>query len=70
MDPVLYTPLKKRCEAVDTEFVCKSCDNRIPYEKLVKKAVSEYYYADSYIAMTDGGDDPIADCLECDGIYI
>jgi len=66
----LIHPLKKGCEAIETEFVCKSCGNQVSYDELVKEAVSEYYYADSYIAMTDGGDSPTTDCPECDGIYL
>ncbi len=57
-------------EALEAEYVCKSCGHALPYEDIVKFAVADYYSADVYLSYTDGGDSPIADCPECDGIYL
>ena len=57
-------------EAIESEFICKSCGNKLDYDEIVNKALNEYYFADMYLSQTDGGDSPITDCPECDGIYL
>lgn len=66
----LIMPSISEGDAVDAEYTCKSCDNVLPYEDIVKLAVADYYSADVYLSYTDGGDSPITDCPECDGIYL
>ncbi len=66
----LITPSLKGGEAIDAEFVCKSCGNKELYEDIIKDVISDYYAGEVYIAHTDGGDSPITDCPECDGVYL
>jgi len=35
------------------------------FEDIAEAAAEECFRADSYIAMTDGGEPPLADCFEC-----
>lgn len=47
------------------EFVCRACGTVMEYGEIVEAAVSQSFYAESYIAMTDGGDPPVEECFEC-----
>jgi hypothetical protein len=66
----LITPSERNIEAVCAEYTCKSCGKTLPYEDIVKLAVSDYFSYEVYLSHTDGGDSPITDCPECDGIYL
>jgi transposase-like protein len=66
----LITPSDRNIEAVNAEYICKSCGKTLPYEDIVKLAVSDYFSYEVYLSHTDGGDSPITDCPECDGIYL
>lgn len=66
----LIEPSIHEGEAIESEFICKSCGKTIPYEVIVKLAISEYFSHKVYLSHTDGGDTPITDCPECDGIYL
>lgn len=57
-------------DATESDYECKSCGKTLPYEDILKLAVSDYFSADVYLSYTDGGDVPITDCPECDGIYL
>jgi hypothetical protein len=57
-------------EALKSSFVCKSCSKTLPYEDIVILAVANYYSHEVYLSHTDGGDTPITECPECDGIYL
>ncbi len=46
-------------------FRCSSCGHESQFDDVIEEAVSECYAADSYIAATDGGDQPTASCHEC-----
>jgi hypothetical protein len=46
-------------------FRCSSCGLDSDFDEVVEAAVSESYFADSYIAMTDGGDPPLGTCHLC-----
>lgn len=48
-----------------TEFHCSSCGRESDFDEMIEEAVNEYYFAENYIAMTDGGDPPLATCHEC-----
>jgi predicted RNA-binding Zn-ribbon protein involved in translation (DUF1610 family) len=66
----LIMPSKKNEEAIEVEYVCKSCGNNLPYEDIIGDAVSEYFSHEVYLSHTDGGDSPITACPECEGIYL
>lgn len=66
----LMMPSERNVEAIEAEYTCKSCGKSLPYEDIVKLAVSDYFYHEVYLSHTDGGDSPITDCPECDGIYL
>jgi len=66
----LIMPSERNAEAVEVEYACKSCGKTLPYEDIVKLAVSDYFSHEVYLSHTDGGDSPITDCPECDGIYL
>lgn len=61
--------LKPRESVVDSMsslvFRCSSCGQDSDFEDIVEAAVSECYFAESYIAMTDGGEPPLATCHDC-----
>lgn len=53
------------------EAYCRSCGANISAENAVERALDLHFEADSYIAMTDGGDSPLQDCSECGlAVYI
>jgi len=66
----LIMPSKKNTEAIEADYKCKSCDKILPYEDFVKLAVEDYFSHEVYLSHTDGGDSPITDCPECEGIYL
>lgn len=66
----LIMPSDRNVEAIEVEFLCKSCGKELPYEDIAKLAVSEYFSHEVYLSQTDGADSPIADCPECAGIYL
>lgn len=47
------------------ELQCTSCGEFHLFEDLVEKAARECYFGEMYLAMTDGGDPPLATCHEC-----
>ncbi len=66
----LIEPTEDTGGALESSFRCRSCDHVETYEAFVAPAVSDYYAGEVYISHTDGGDPPIIDCPECDGIYL
>jgi len=55
-------------DAVNLEelrFRCIACSLESEWHDVIEEAVSDCFFADSYIAMTDGGDQPVADCHVC-----
>jgi len=44
---------------------CASCNNTFRYTDIMAEHLNEIYFADSYIAATQGGDYPIDDCSQC-----
>ena len=45
---------------------CSSCGNIINLnEKIIEEVIGDYFNADLYISLTDGGDAPITTCHEC-----
>ncbi|HBG96651.1 MAG TPA: hypothetical protein DDY14_15305 [Chromatiaceae bacterium] len=57
---------KNTTDPVFSTCICSSCGEEFALdEEVIQEALSEHFYADSYIAMTDGGDPPIVTCHEC-----
>ena len=52
-------------------FTCRACGREAEYAELVEHAVEACFAGEAYIAMTDGGDQPVEDCFDCGrGTYI
>lgn len=49
----------------DLSFQCMSCNQPSAFDDVIEDAVSDCFFAESYIAMTDGGDVPVTTCHEC-----
>lgn len=47
------------------EFLCTACGKVSSFEDSIGDAIAEAFAADTYIAMTDGGDPPLDFCHEC-----
>lgn len=47
------------------EIRCISCGQESLFDDVIEAAVGDFYEWDTYVAMTDGGDRPIATCHEC-----
>ena len=46
-------------------FRCVACGMESAFDDVIEDAVSVFFFADSYLAMTDGGDQPVSDCHVC-----
>lgn len=46
-------------------FHCAACGADSDFDEVIEAAVAECFSADSYLAMTDGGDQPVTTCYEC-----
>ena len=58
-------------DPLSLQFICKACGRTAEYSEIVEVAVNESFAGEAYIAMTDGGDQPVDDCPECGkGAYI
>ena len=66
----LIYPSQPNVDASENSFICKSCDAVFAYDEIVGPAVIRRFEGEAYVAMTDGGDSPIADCPFCGGIYL
>ena len=44
---------------------CLSCGNLMHANSLISNSLNEQFFAESYIAMTDGGDAPVSSCPDC-----
>jgi hypothetical protein len=49
----------------ELSFQCTSCNEQSTFEDVIEDAVSDCFFAESYMAMTDGGDVPVAHCHNC-----
>ncbi|RLW63957.1 MAG: hypothetical protein B6D73_14310 [gamma proteobacterium symbiont of Stewartia floridana] len=46
--------------------LCSSCGNKYTLTpEILEEAITEAFYGETYIAMTDGGEPPISSCHEC-----
>ena len=50
----------------DAAFCCRGCGAKPENRELIENALGTILQADYYIAMTDGGEDPIMECPNCD----
>lgn len=66
----LIMPSARGREATSADYTCKSCEKTLPYEQMVREAVSDYYGDEVYLSRTDGGESPLASCPECGGSYL
>ena len=62
---LLVKPTNPNKEPQILEFHCSSCGEYFLFEDIISELVVEFYAADNYIAMTDGGDPATSDCHEC-----
>lgn len=60
IDEKVYSP------GIDFWLSCKKCQNEFKMEDVIEECVHEELAGASYIALTDGGDDPYVVCPECD----
>lgn len=44
---------------------CRLCGHGFSAEQAIEQALETYFETESYVAMTDGGDQPVLDCPEC-----
>ena len=61
----LVKPTNPEKEPQILKFHCSSCGEYFLFEEIVSELVSEYYEADNYISVKDGGDSVTTDCHEC-----
>lgn len=47
------------------EIRCISCGQESLFDDVIEAAVGDFFEWDTYVAMTDGGDQPVATCHEC-----
>lgn len=52
-------------DQLTADFRCVACSYEPPVEAVVSRALGQYYYTDLYLAATDGGEPPLADCPQC-----
>lgn len=62
----LMKPVDPEVESqFELAFRCVSCGSESEFDDVIEGAVNECYAGESYIAMTDGGDQPVATCPDC-----
>ncbi len=66
---LIFSPIHG-VDATSVDYICKSCEKKLPYEELVAEAILEHYSWDVYLSHTDGAESPLADCPECGGNYL
>jgi len=47
------------------DFYCRSCGAHFCSVELIENAIGQVLYADFYLAMTDGGEEPVTECASC-----
>ncbi len=52
-------------KAPDIDVSCRSCSSSFGFEEVAEGALRDYFFADSYLAMTDGGEAPLEECPHC-----
>jgi hypothetical protein len=68
--PSCSSPLLAQADPANTDqsladFRCRSCGDAHCSEEVIEHAIGQIFYADFYIAMTDGGEDPVVECANC-----
>jgi hypothetical protein len=47
------------------DLMCHSCGEKFEYQDAMSEHLYKIYFADAYIAMTQGGEPPIEECISC-----
>ena len=50
----------------DVNFRCRACNATHEWSDLAKEAVTDHFAADWYLVATDGNDEPIEECPDCE----
>lgn len=53
-------------QLVDMRFRCRACNTTSEWSELAIEAVAEHFGAEWYLVMTDGNDEPLEECPNCD----
>lgn len=64
-DSELLKPVDEDDCMVSMDFQCVACGGLSSFEEIAESAAEECFAGDAYIAMTDGGDPPLAECYVC-----
>lgn len=49
----------------EIDLICHSCEKIFKYSDVITEHVGKIFFADSYIAATQGGEFPIEECMQC-----
>jgi len=52
-------------EYPNIDLICHSCEKLFQYQDIMIEHLNKIYFADSYIAATQGGEYPIEECVQC-----
>lgn len=63
--PLLRQKNPQNDNAEEIKFICSHCGKEPERKKVIEAATAEVFAGEAYIAMTDGGEEPINDCPEC-----
>lgn len=64
-DSNLIKPIDPTLDVFSLDFSCVACGRHSSYEDIIEYAAEATFYAESYIAMTDGGDAVLDWCSSC-----
>lgn len=64
-DSDVIRPKDIKTPGPNSEFECIMCGHLSEFSEIVEPACAKLFFADTYIAMTEGGDSPIDTCHEC-----
>lgn len=63
--PLLRQKNPRNEDEEDIVFICSHCGEEPERGDVIEAAVGEVLLGETYLAMTDGGEDPVSDCPEC-----
>jgi hypothetical protein len=61
----LLIPGPDQKAAPDIHLICRSCSETYAFDDIVEALLEDHFAAESYLAMTDGADEPLTDCPFC-----
>jgi hypothetical protein len=53
-------------QLAEMHFRCRACNATYEWSDLAKEAVADHFAADYYLVMTDGNDEPLEECPDCE----